>query len=107
MSKASDMKAMRDTLTMYPLMTAHHFAQFLGCSDDHARELLKSGKVPFNNIGLGSKPEYRIDPMDAAVFHLSQREGITSEEFWTKHGPEGTPELCRRFVTRIRRVQAE
>lgn len=107
MSKSTELKAMRDTLAMYPLMTAHQFAQFLNCSDDHARELLKSGKVPFNDIGLGSKPEYRIDPIDAAVFHLSQREGITSEEFWTKHGPEGTPEHCRRLVTRIRMVQAE
>ena len=107
MSIASDMKAMRDTLTMYPLMTAHHFAQFLGCSDDHARDILKSGRVPFTDIGLGSKPEYRIDPMDAAVFHLAEREGVTSEEFWKEHGPEGTPELCRRLVTRIRRVQAD
>ena len=64
MSRASELKAMRDTLTMYPLMTAHQFAQFLGCSDDHAREILKAGRIPFTDIGLGSKPEYRIGPMD-------------------------------------------
>ncbi len=65
------------------------------------------GRVPFTDIGVGSKPEYRIDPMDAAVFHLSQREKLTAEEFWEKHGPQGTPEHCRALINRIRRVQAE
>ena len=106
MSKASELKAMRDTLTMYPLMTAHQFAQFLGCSDDQARDTLKSGRLPFVNIGLGSKPRYRIDPIDAAVFLLAEREGVSAEEFWDTHGQEGTPELCRRLVTRIRKLQA-
>lgn len=106
MSRTSDRKAMSDALVTYPLMTVPELAQFLRCSDDHARGLLEDRLIPFTDIGRGKKREYRIDPMDAAVFHLAGREGLTTAEFAERHGPDGTPELCARYVRQIRKIQA-
>lgn len=106
MSIASERKALREALVSYPLMTVQHLASFLECSADHTRGLLEDGAIPFCNIGRGKRREYRVDPVEAAVFLLRQAEGLTRDEFWEKHGPNGTTELCRQLLNRIRRTAA-
>lgn len=106
MSAASERKALRDELAGYPLMTVPALAAFLHCSVDHARGLLADGAIPAVNIGRGSRTEYRIDPVAAAVYVLAQQEGVSVEAFWEAHGPNGTVERCRRLVQQIRRVAA-
>ena len=107
MSKSSERKTMKDTLTHYPLMSVNELARFLNCSPDHARKLCKGGRVRCSDIRIGSRNEFRVDPLDAAVFHLAQTEGLSVEEFWERHGPEGTPERCARFVVLARKIQAK
>lgn len=106
MSKASDMKRMRDTLTAYPLLRTRHVASFLDCDPDHVRKLAQAGRLPYTDIGLGERTEYRFDPLDVVVLHLAEKEGLSPEEFWERHGPEGTPDACSRHMARLRRLQA-
>ena len=106
MSEASERKAMADAMSGYPLMTVKQLQGFLACGDDHVRGLLEDRAIPPIDIGRGQKHEWRVDPIDVAVYVLAQREGITPAEFWERHGPEGTPEACRRMLARIRRAIA-
>ena len=89
-------------------MTPAHIAEFLSLSDDKVLRLLKEGLIPCVDTRLpgGKNSQYRADPLDVAVYFLAGREGVTPAEFWEKHGPEGTPERCRRLLARIRRSQA-
>lgn len=105
MSVATERKSLRDALTGYPLMKVNELATFLRCSEEHVRDLLKTGVIPSTNIGLGQRAEYRVDPLDAAVFHLAQREGISTEDYWERHG-EATAEHAQRLVTRILKLVA-
>ena len=106
MSIASDRLELLEALTQYPVMTATQLAQFLKCSPDHARGLLEDGEIPFVNIGRGTRRDYRVDPVDAAVYWLSHREGLTIAEFRERHGPNGTLERARQLLTQIRRAVA-
>lgn len=106
MSVASDRLALRDALVDYPLMTVRELSSFLRCSVDHARGLLEDGVIPFVDIGRGARREYRIDPVEAAVFVLRQAEGLSRDEYWSTHGPNGTVERCRQLLNQIRRVAA-
>jgi hypothetical protein len=104
MSIASERRAVADTLGAYPLMTVPVLAAFLNCTPDHARGLLEDGRIPFTDIGRGSRREYRVDPMDAAAFHYAQREGLGSvASFFAQHGDAAT-ELLFRYVRQIRRI---
>ena len=105
MSKDAERKAMKDTLAAYTLMRVRELAGFLGCGEQHARDLLKAGKIPSVNIGLGTRPEYRVDPLDAAVWKLAGLEGITTEAYWELHG-EATVDHAKRFMVRIRKLAA-
>lgn len=107
MSHASERRGVAQTLGSYPLMTVAVLAQFLNCTPDHARGLLEDGKIPYTDIGRGSRREYRVDPMDAAAFQVAQREGIrTVAAYWALHGPEGTTDAVMRYVRQIRKIQA-
>ena len=106
MSRASRMKKMADDLSMYPLMKTGDVAAYLNCDTDHVRKLAKAGHLPYTDIGLGERTEYRFDPMDIIVYRLAQFEGQTPEEYWEEHGPEGTPERCRRYIGQVRRLMA-
>lgn len=107
MSRTSDRKAMAETLAGYPLMTVRELAAFLRCSDDHAVGLCRDGAVRSVNIARTLKrAEFRIDPVDAAVYLLALQQGMTQPEFWEVHGPEGTVDVCMRLVRRIRKIQA-
>lgn len=104
MSKASERRAAKDTLALYPLMTVPELAAFLSCSTDHARGLCEDRVIPCSNIGRGQRREYRIDPFQAAIYQLAQEEGLSVDEYWERHGPEGTPERAARFVARARQI---
>lgn len=106
MSIATDRKALRDELASYPLMTIKQVSVVLQCSEDHVRGLLGDGVIPSVDIGRKGRHEYRVDPFAVAVFVLARQAGVTVEEFWDKHGPNGTVEHCRRLVQRIRRTAA-
>lgn len=101
MSVASERKAMRDLLPTYSLLTIPQFARFLGCSEDTAREMVDDGVVPSVRVGK----RRHIDPIDAIVHVLADREGVTAADYWRIHG-EATADHARRFIVRVRKVQA-
>ena len=101
MSLSSERKAMRELLPGYALMSTHELAQYLGVGDEVALAMVRDGTIPSVPVGKRLK----VDPMDAVVHVLAGREGITSAEYWEKHG-EATAEHVRRHVARLRRVQA-
>jgi hypothetical protein len=106
MSRASERKAMVETLAGYSLMGVPKLAAFLDCSEAVVRALVDDGVIPSTRVGGRSK----VDPMDAAVHLLAGREGLFTSAghpdhaaYWTRHG-EATAEHVRRYVTRIRRA---
>lgn len=106
MSRASQMKSMAEDLSMYPLMKTRDVAEFLNCDADQVRRLAQAGRLPYSDIGLGERIEYRFDPLDVIVYKLASKEGKSPEEFWDEHGPEGTPDRCRRYLGQVRRIMA-
>jgi excisionase family DNA binding protein len=100
-SEASDRKAMRAVLPTYALLTIPELAAFLGCSNDIARVMVDDGTIPSIRVGK----RRHVDPIDAAVHVLAEREGVTASAFWEKHG-DAVADHVRRYVARIRRVTA-
>ena|GEM_PF-2618391 len=106
MSIASERKRERDTLAGYSLMTLQEFAAFLGVDEDTAKKKLLAGHLPWVNRGGSSdRPLYGVDPIDAAVFVLAEREGLSFADYWKEHGEE-TVTHAKRYIIRIRGVQA-
>lgn len=101
MSLASERKSMCDLLPTYSMLTIPQLAAFLGCSDDIARDMVDQGVIPSVRVGK----RRHVDPIDAVVHVLAEREGLTPQAYWERHG-ESTSEHVRRYVARIRRVQA-
>lgn len=99
MSLASERKAIADVLPEYALLSIPKFAAFLGCSEDVARQMVEDGVVPSVTVGKRK----HVDPIDAAVYFLAEREGITAAAYWEKNG-EATVDHVRRLVARIRKV---
>lgn len=97
MSVSSERKRVRETLAQWSLMTVHEVAAFLGVHEDTARSL----PLPWVQVGRQKK----LDPLDLAVHVLAEREGLTAEDYWDRHGEE-TPAHARRYVTRIRKAVA-
>lgn len=95
MSIASERKAFRETLAAYSLLTVREVAEVLRVSPDTAR---RRG-LPWIRVGS----QYRLDPIDLAVYLLAEKQGRTVEEVWDEHGEE-TPTHARRYVTRIRKA---
>jgi excisionase family DNA binding protein len=50
-------------------VNAQTVAKHLGCSSDHVRVLVRRGRIPAKNIGMGKRPfwVFRISEVDAAV----------------------------------------
>jgi len=92
---------MRDVLPTYSLLTIPQLAAFLGCGDDVARQMVDDGMIPSVRVGK----RRHVDPIDAAVHVLADREGITAAQFWALNG-DGVADLVRRYIARIRKVQA-
>ena len=101
MSRASERKAMAESLAGYSLMGATDVAGYLGCSDPVAREMINSGKIPSVQVGQSKK----VDPITLAVYAMSQEAGLTMEAFWKKHG-EATPEHAARWFRARRKFKA-
>lgn len=101
MSAASDRKAMRQILPAYSLLTIPQLALFLGCGEDVAREMVDDSTIPSVRVGK----RRHVDPIDAAVHVLADREGITAGEYWRIHG-EATVDHVKRYVVRIRKMIA-
>lgn len=106
MNRLSRMKEARDTLAMYPLMKTPDVAGFLNCDTDQVRRLAQAGRLPFIDVGLGERVEYRLDPVTVVVFVLGQTEGMTVDEYWEEYGPEGTPDRARHYIAKVRRFSA-
>lgn len=102
MSRASDRKAMADTLAAYSLVSTKVAARFLDCSAPQVRKLVKDGTLPGIQVGA----DIKLDPIDLAVHVLAGRERLGREAYWKKHG-EATPEHARRYVARIRKLNEE
>lgn len=101
MSVASERKAMREILPAYSLLTIPQLAAFLGCSEDVAREMVDEGVIPSIRVGK----RRHVDPIDAVVHVLADREGISAADYWERHG-EATADHVRRYVARIRKMPA-
>lgn len=92
---------MRELLPAYSLMSIPELGKFLGVGEDVARAMVQDKTIP--SVGVGKRRQ--IDPMDAVVHVLAEREGITAAAYWERHG-EATADHVRKYVARIRRVQA-
>lgn len=102
MSKASEKKAMSESLASYSLMSVPQLAAFLRCSEPIATEMLDSGVIPSVPVGKRRK----VDPIHAVAHLLAGEEGFDSARpWWDKHG-EACIELIRVRYHRIRKVQA-
>lgn len=101
MSVASERKAIRDLLPAYSLMSIPDLAHFLGVSEDVAREMVEDKVIP--SIRVGSRR--MVDPMDAAVYVLAEREGVSVEDFWDAHG-DAAVDLAKKYFARVRRFVA-
>jgi excisionase family DNA binding protein len=102
LSIASERRSLVDLLPTYALLKIPELAAFLGCSEDVAREMVDAGTIPSVRIGA----RRHVDPVDAVVYVLAEREGITAAQFWAVNGSEQTVELVRKHVARIRRLVA-
>ena len=103
MSVAEERRAARNFLAGYSLMSARELAGFLGIGESSASRLLETGRVPSINTGSGAQRQHlKVDPLDAAVYALAEREGLSIAEYWSQHG-EATVDHARRFIERRRR----
>ena len=105
MSASTERRAMRDVLASWSLMTPAELAAFLSVSEDQAHRLLDAGRIPSVDRGCGSRRSLAVDPIDAAVFMLAERDGMTSEAYWERHG-EAAVDRARTYVQRIRKMVA-
>ena len=72
MSKASERRAMGQTLAAYSLVGVPVAARFLDCSETQVRKLAAAGILPGVPVGGTTK----FDPLDLAVHVLAGREGV-------------------------------
>ena len=91
---------MVDALTNYPVMSIPELAGFLNRSIGLARELVDDGTIPSFPVG---KRKY-VDPLDAIVYKLSGKEGVSAEEYWARHG-DAVVDHARRYFWQIVRLQ--
>jgi len=96
-SKASERKTMIDSVAGYALMGVPELAELLGCSVDVAHGL----DLPWVIVGKRKK----VDPVDAGVFILAQREDVTPAEYWDRLGEGQTVENVRRYFLHAARVK--
>ncbi|WP_414684831.1 helix-turn-helix domain-containing protein [Methylosinus sp.] len=54
------------------LVSAAQAAGRLGVSERQLRELIRDGKLPYVNVGLGVRPAYRLRPADLEAFILQR-----------------------------------
>lgn len=101
MSKASERAAWREALAGYSLMSLPEVARFLNVAEKVVRGMVRGRVLPSVTVGGREK----VDPLDLAVHVLAEREGVTAEQYWDRHG-EATPEHARRMYARIRKLQA-
>lgn len=99
MSRAAERMHMTETLAAYSLVSVKQAAHFLDCSDTQVRKLIKAGVLPAIRVG----DMLKLDPIDLAVHVLAEREKVSREAYWARHG-EATPEHARRYVARVRKV---
>ncbi len=100
MSQASERKAMRELLPQYSLLTVPELGKFLGVGEDVARGMVDDGTIPSVRVGK----RRHVDPIDAVVYVLAEREKVTTEDYWRRHG-EATADHVARYLSRIRRVR--
>lgn len=101
MSLCSEMKKCRDLLVSYPLMSTREVAAFLRIDKATVNRLFIDKAIPWVMVGS----QYRVDPLDLAVYFLAGRDGISADEYWELHG-EATPEYARRYFRRIMKLLA-
>ncbi len=106
MSNASDRKQAREALAEYSLMTVRELSHFLNKSPESVRRLLRDSRIPWINVGSGKRIDARVDPVDATVFVLAEREGLSISEYSTKHGLAGCADQAQRYLARVRRAQS-
>ena len=85
------------TLAEYALIPLVTVAAFLDICP-HTAQLID---LPWIMVGR----QWKLDPLDLAVYVLAQKEGCTVDEYWIRYG-EGTPENATRYVRRIRKLRA-
>ena len=97
MSVASERLSMRSALMGYSLMSAADVAEFLDCHPRTAKRRLEGWGVP----DVGGK----YDPVDVCAAVLAEREGVSFDEYWSRHG-EAVADHARRYIQRIRKATA-
>ena len=108
MSEASERRAEGEVLAAYSLVGMTVVADFLDCSLPTAREMVRdpadpSDDAPIPGIRVGSR--LKVDPRELAIYVLAEIEGVSREKYLERHG-EATQEYARRYVSRIRKLQA-
>lgn len=101
MSIASERRSIVDLLPAYALLSIPQLAAVLGCGEDVAREMVDAKVIPSIRIGA----RRMVDPMDAAVYVLAEREGVSVEDFWDAHG-DAAVDLAKKYFARVRRFVA-
>lgn len=107
MSKASERRAEGEVLAAYSLMSMDVVARFLDVCPTTARGMVRDPTKPTGGpipgIRVGSR--LKVDPRELAIYVLAEIEGVTREKYLERHG-EATQEYARRYVSRIRKLQA-
>ena len=108
MSEASERRAEGEVLAGYSLVGMAVVADFLDCCPTTARGMVRDptdpdDDAPIPGIRVGSR--LKVDPRELAIYVLAEIEGVTREKYLERHG-EATQEHARRFVSRIRKLQA-
>ena len=105
MSVATDRMAMREVLVGYGLLSTKQAAALLGVTVETVAGLIRMGKLPAVDRSTGTKRRnFGIDPMDAVIFLIADKQGHTVEEYWEKHGNKAA-DHARDYLERIRRFK--
>ncbi|MCX7898510.1 MAG: helix-turn-helix domain-containing protein [Methylocystis sp.] len=59
------------------MISAQEAAQRLGICERQLRALVRDGKLPFVNVGVGKRPAYRFRPIDIEAFILHRHTAAT------------------------------
>lgn len=101
MSVASERKAIRDLLPKYCLISIEQCGKLWDCDGATAQKTIEEFHIP--TVKVGSR--FKVDPVDAAVHILAQREGITFGQYMEKYG-DAAAENAGRYFGRVRRFLA-
>ena len=55
-------------ISQWALMGAEEVAGVLSVSKEKAKDLMRSGQIPYRDVGTPNRPLYRVDPLDLVRF---------------------------------------